>query len=369
MSELFESRLLSDSASRVIPADDSARYPASATLKCASGFVPRNETFHRIYNFTMGVLLLLLTAPVFVVISLLLLVTQGPNIIYAGERLGRHRKSFKIYKFRTLDAQAAADVTRDRVLPEGANIETPMGKFLRATRLDELPQLFNIIKGDMNLIGPRPVRPALAARQEAENPHYKVRYSVRPGLIGHTQGYMDHGTAKRLRSKMNYVLCRSRVNYFNELVIVVRVAYEVFAKSVSLILAQMFPGLERRKNARLARDWDLRLIGAAAHDVKSFDGHTVVLEDGYHSGPADLVITTRSGGKRKARVEVTPEPGGSGTHTVTPANDVARHYVSRYLLGNPVVSPRPARRPDRARQSFDKETTTIADCGVSGPVG
>ncbi|CUH74955.1 sugar transferase [Tropicibacter naphthalenivorans] len=319
-------------------------------LRCSSGFVPRNESIHRAYNLILGLILLALTLQFFVVIGLALLLTQGPRIFYAGERLGRGRKPFNIYKFRTLDTAKAARLTRDRVLRADDNIETPLGKYLRASRLDELPQIFNIIKGDMNVIGPRPTRPALAALQEAENPHYDVRFAVRPGLIGHTQAYMCHGSAKRLRSKLNYMLCRSHVSYAAELGIVARVGYEVLAKSARLILWRVFPALERRHNAALAQDWALEIVADAGrrHDVVSFDGDRLQLAQGYVNGPATLLIKTRSGGVRRAQVTLTGTEGKA--HTLSPANDVARHYITRYLLGDPVVPPRPARRRAASEQ-------------------
>lgn len=338
----------------------------ASNLSCSSGFLPRNERVHRAYNLVMGMILLALTVQFFVVIGVALLLTQGPGILYAGERLGRDRKPFYILKFRTLDSRKAAQVTQDRVLPEGTNLETRLGKYLRASRLDELPQILNIIRGDMNLIGPRPVRPALAALQEADNPHYAVRYAVRPGLIGHTQAYMCHGSAKRLRSKLNYMLCRSHVNYVNELGIVLRVGTEVMLKSLRLIAWRIVPALERRHNAALAADWKLELIGPGgrAHDVLSFDGARVLLDEGYVNGPASLVITNRFGGKRKALVEVTAEVGKA--HRLEPMNDVARHYISRYLLGEPVVPPRPARRRGRRLDVRAQEASGLGSFGISG---
>lgn len=334
-------------------------------LSCSSGFLPRSERLHRAYNLVMGLILLALTIQFFVVIGLALLLTQGPGIFYAGERLGRDRKPFKILKFRTLDSRKAALLTRNQVLPEGSNLETPLGKYLRASRLDELPQILNIIRGDMNVIGPRPVRPAMAALQEADNPNYAVRYAVRPGLIGHTQAYMCHGSAKRLRSKLNYMLCRSHVNYRNELGIIVRVGFEVLVKSARLIAWRVMPTLERRHNAALATNWALELVGPEqrAHDVVSFDGSHLVLAEGYLNGAATLVITTRGGGKRKARVDVTAE--GNNTHRIVPANDVARHYISRYLLGDPVVPPRPVRRQARLSDARPEQADGVY--GISGP--
>lgn len=330
------------------PSHDAAAAPAVGQF-CRTGFVPRHDRFHRLYNRTLGVILLLMTLHIFVVIALALWITQGRHVIYAGERLGRNRKPFDIYKFRTLDSEKAALLTRDRVLPSEANIETPLGKFLRASRLDEMPQIFNIIKGDMNLIGPRPVRDAIARAQEAENPDYAIRYRVTPGLIGHTQAYMAHGTSKRLRSKLNYMLCTSHVNYAAELGVAARVGFEVLVKSARLLAERLVPSLIARRAERRCDDWQLYLLAEGkTYAVTAITRDQMVIDGAFLCGEAELRITTARGGLRRARVLV----GGnalSHVHAYAPVNSVSDHYISRYVLGETVVRPKPMRRRDRLR--------------------
>src|SRR3546814_779337 len=111
-------------------------------------------------------------------------------------------------------------MTRHQVLAEGSNLETPLGRFLRYTRLDELPQLINVLMGDMNLMGPRPVRPEIADVVGGSITQYDLRFSVKPGLVGYTQCLMLHGTPKRMRNRLNARLCKQPASPLRELVFV-----------------------------------------------------------------------------------------------------------------------------------------------------
>lgn len=313
------------------------------------GFVPAHDGFHTFYNRSIGVLALCLAAPLMLLISLALLVTQGPEIFYAGKRLGKGRSPFPIYKFRTLDTAKAKILTADKVLPAGSNLETPLGKYLRASRLDELPQLFNIVRGDMNIVGPRPVRAEIAAIEEARNPHYTVRFSVKPGMVGHTQAYMCHGTSKRIRAKHNYSLCVNRVNYASELALFFGVGLAVLSKAVSLI------GKELRRNDPLeqaqsiANDWDLYIVqGNSTYSVLGYTGDNgLSLADRALSGAAELVIRTRNGGLRRAKIMLQPLSYSTNpvqSHRFDCATELSSHLVARFLDDSAVVGPRPMRK-------------------------
>jgi lipopolysaccharide/colanic/teichoic acid biosynthesis glycosyltransferase len=144
--------------------------------------------FHSLQRFLdvgVAVTLLTVTLPVLAVAALVILATDGRPVLYRQRRVGRFREPFVLYKLRTMrrDAErtgpAFAAPNDERVLPAG--------RFLRRWRIDELPQLVNVIKGDMSLVGPRPERPELAQQLEREIPFYAFRYSVRPGLTGWAQ--------------------------------------------------------------------------------------------------------------------------------------------------------------------------------------
>ncbi|MBF0334359.1 MAG: sugar transferase [Alphaproteobacteria bacterium] len=181
-----------------------------------SGYVPKDRRAYRVWNLCLVVPLILFTLPLMILIALVLALAQGPrNVIYRGARLGLDQKPFHILKFQTLRAEAA-QMTKDKVLPAGTNLETPIGKHLRDTRLDELPQLFNVLKGDMNLLGPRPVRPSIAAIWRQAIPGYDLRFKVTPGLVGYTQALMPHSADKAIRARVNAMLCRRPVSLVQE---------------------------------------------------------------------------------------------------------------------------------------------------------
>ena len=123
--------------------------------------------------------LLVLLSPLFAVIGVLIVLTSGRPILFTQQRLGVHRIPFTIYKFRTM---TNGHITR-------------MGRFLRATGIDELPQLWNIAKNDMAFVGPRPLTQADVSRLGWLGTHYDVRWSVRPGITGLAQ--LSHGCHRK----------------------------------------------------------------------------------------------------------------------------------------------------------------------------
>ncbi len=200
-----------------------------ARLISMSGYRPASPVLYRLWNVGLGLTLLLLTLPVWVLITAALALTQGPrNIFYRGERIGMDGRPFRIIKFKTLRPEAAL-LTRDQVLPPNSQMETLLGRPLRDTRLDELPQLLNVLSGNMNMFGPRPVRPAIAAACRQTVPNYDARFAVKPGLIGYTQALMPHSADKAIRARVNAVLCRRRVNLPQELLFITITGLAVLA--------------------------------------------------------------------------------------------------------------------------------------------
>jgi lipopolysaccharide/colanic/teichoic acid biosynthesis glycosyltransferase len=155
----------------------------------------------------LGLVLLL---PVSAVIAVMIKLTSRGPIVYRGQRVGRNMEPFSIYKFRTLLVDAEARIGA-RLLTPGDPLYTPIGRFLKRTKLDEIPQLWNVVRGDMNLVGPRPIRPVFLATSLKEIRDYGLRFVVRPGMTGLAQlrgGYFTHPRDK-LRYDLLYITNRS----------------------------------------------------------------------------------------------------------------------------------------------------------------
>jgi lipopolysaccharide/colanic/teichoic acid biosynthesis glycosyltransferase len=157
---------------------------------------------------------LVVLSPVMGAIAVATRLTSGRPILYRGQRVGRYGVPFTMYKFRTLAADAETrlgpylgpELTR---LTE--NELTPLGRALRAVYLDELPQLINVVRGDMSLVGPRPVRPAFFDALCEQIPQYWQRLVVRPGLTGFAQVRIDRelSWAEKLSHDLEYIADRS----------------------------------------------------------------------------------------------------------------------------------------------------------------
>jgi lipopolysaccharide/colanic/teichoic acid biosynthesis glycosyltransferase len=149
---------------------------------------------------------LLLTLPISLCIALATKLTSRGPVLYRGTRIGRNMEPFGIYKFRTLLVDAEARIGA-RLLTPGDPLYTPIGRFLKRTKLDEIPQLLNVLRGDMNLVGPRPIRPIFLATSMREIQNYAARFVVRPGMTGLAQlrgGYFTHPRDK-LRYDILYI--------------------------------------------------------------------------------------------------------------------------------------------------------------------
>lgn len=150
-----------------------------------------------ILSILLGSILCILAMPIIFLISAILLAAQGRPLFYKGLRLGKFGKEFYIYKFRTMILDAETKL-HGQVVGYKSDLKTPVGKFLRASRLDELPQLWNLAKGDMAFFGPRPMRESVYATM-GNTPHYKERLNFVPGLFGPTQVLLPHSAPKTIR--------------------------------------------------------------------------------------------------------------------------------------------------------------------------
>ncbi|MBI4614782.1 MAG: sugar transferase [Planctomycetes bacterium] len=185
----------------------------------AGGYLQTAQVLNRAFNALLATSLVLVSAPLLALLYVLVWVTSGRPAIYRGTRLGLHRKPFTMYKFRTLVPDAEEQISAE-LLSSKHCLMTPLGRFLRDTRLDELPQLFNILKGDMDFVGPRPERPVIYEKFCRHIPGYDKRFSVRPALIGFSQLFTPHGSPKRIRTLVdNRLLARKQVLMWDAIVI------------------------------------------------------------------------------------------------------------------------------------------------------
>lgn len=161
----------------------------------------------RVFDFISASVILLLISPLLFIVSLIIkLEDPKGSIIYKQERLGKNNKAFTIYKFRSM-IEGAEKLTGPVLAIENDARITKVGKFMRATRIDELPQLFNVLKGDMSLVGPRPEREFFTKQIVKEHYSYAHRNTVQPGITGYAQimGKYSTDVEDKLRFDLYYI--------------------------------------------------------------------------------------------------------------------------------------------------------------------
>jgi lipopolysaccharide/colanic/teichoic acid biosynthesis glycosyltransferase len=176
----------------------------------------------RTLDILLSAFFLLISLPLTIPIAIANLVTSGRPVFYRGERVGRGGRVFTMTKFRTLRPGAESRLGHhlEQALVEATEAEvTKVGRWLRATQLDEIPQFWNVLKGDMSLVGPRPIRPRFFEELAAELPAYWQRLVVRPGLTGFAQvrrGY-ETSMAEKLAHDLEWIADRSLRLYLRTL--------------------------------------------------------------------------------------------------------------------------------------------------------
>ncbi len=173
--------------------------------------VPLTNTFNmlckRAIDMVGAVSAVILFSPVMLITAVLVKATSKGPLIYRQERVGLHNQTFQMYKFRSMEVQSEKREKKAWTVRNDPRVTT-VGKFIRRTSIDELPQLFNVLKGDMSLIGPRPERPFFVEKFREEIPRYMVKHQVRPGMTGWAQvnGYRgDTSIKKRIEYDLYYI--------------------------------------------------------------------------------------------------------------------------------------------------------------------
>lgn len=163
----------------------------------------------RMFDIVFALILIILSAPIMLITGLLILLESGGPMLYLQERVGLNGRLFSVVKFRSMRTDAEKD-GKPRWAAAGDDRVTRVGRVIRKLRIDELPQLFTVLAGDMSLVGPRPERPFFVDKLTQEIPYYSVRLSVKPGLTGWAQVRYHYGasmedSAEKLQYDLYYV--------------------------------------------------------------------------------------------------------------------------------------------------------------------
>lgn len=206
----------------------------------------------RLFDLLVASLLLALTSPLLAVLSVLIPLTSAGPVLYSQERLGRYRRRFRILKFRTMKVNAEK-LTGPVLATERDPRVTSLGKFLRSTKIDELPQLWNVLRGEMSLIGPRPER-EFFVHQFEHIPGYELRHSVKPGLTGLAQIKARYGSSveRKLHFDLLYIY---RYSVWLDIKILIQTAIVVLRGQQSMgVKTRLAPGMADAKPIAIVSD-------------------------------------------------------------------------------------------------------------------
>lgn len=188
--------------------DELTLFDSPLLLSRNNGLSIEQQWAKRVEDVLFAAIMLIVFSPVFVIAAVSIKCTDGGPVFYKQERLTQDGKIFTIYKFRTMVVNAEK-MSGPVLASERDPRILPIGRLLRATRLDELPQILNILKGEMSLVGPRPERPELAREIEKNIPEFSYRLKVKAGLTGYAQVYGKYNTTSYDKLKLDLLyICK-----------------------------------------------------------------------------------------------------------------------------------------------------------------
>ena len=161
----------------------------------------------RVSDIILSLIALIIASPFMIITAIAIKIEDGGRVLYLQKRLTKDKKSFYIYKFRSMRENSEKSA---RLAKEGDKRITKVGRIIRRFRIDEIPQLFNILKGDMTIVGPRPERPEIAKEYEKQLPEFAMRVKVKAGLTGYAQVYGKYNTTPEDKLKLDLIYISQR---------------------------------------------------------------------------------------------------------------------------------------------------------------
>lgn len=226
-------------------AESQHMFDAPLLLFRNTGLTIEQRFIKRMLDIILSSLALIPALPIMGVISLFIKFEDGGSVIYKQNRLTFGEREFYVYKFRSMKENAEEDGVA-RLAGENDFRITKTGKIIRAIRFDELPQLFNILKGDMSLVGPRPERPEIAHKYEAEIPEFSYRLQIKAGLTGYAQVYGKYNTTAYDKLKLDLMYIQ---NYS------LKLDLEIMLKTILILfMRDSTEGMEEGQLTAMPRD-------------------------------------------------------------------------------------------------------------------
>ena len=210
-----------------------------------------DRIFKRLTDIIVSLIALIVLSPIMLIIALAIKIYDGGNVFYKQLRLTRDGKMFMIYKFRSMKYDDSDKGKNARLASKTDSRITPIGKVIRNLHLDELPQLFNVLKGEMSLVGPRPERPEIFLKYEKSIPQFDFRLKVKAGLTGYAQVYGKYNTSPidKLKMDLTYI---QQYSYWLDIKLMLLTLKILFRKESS-------EGIDDKKLTALPSDYKAKI--------------------------------------------------------------------------------------------------------------